>query len=224
LKDTSRIFDKAVIWDMDGVIVDTGPFHFEAWRELVERKGRPYTEEDFHRGFGLRNDAILQDLLGPLTPEEIISLGNEKEAMFRSKIQGRIHLLPGVLKLLETQRATAIGIALGSSAPLENVRFMLNALDIDGYFDIIVSAEDVNRGKPDPEVFLLAAKRLGVEPHRCVVIEDAVGGVEAAKAAGMHCIAVTNTHSAQALAKADVVTDNLEKITGEALAQLLTKT
>ena len=206
---------------MDGVIVDTGPFHFAAWRELVHRKGKTYTEHDFQHDFGPRNPDILKRLFTDLTPEEIKSLSEKKEALFRSRIKNNLRLFPGVLKLLETQRAASFGIALASSAPGENIDLILRSLRIEGYFDGVVSSEQVTRGKPDPEVFLLAAERLGATPAHCIVIEDAAAGVEAARAAGMRCIAVTNTHPREALAKADVVTDNLERMNKEDLDRLV---
>ena len=212
---------KAIIWDMDGVIADTGPFHFAAWREIVEGKGRKYTEADFQHGFGLRNEDILISLFDNLTPQEIDSLSRKKEETFRSKIEGNIRPLPGVLDLLDIQLEGGFGIALASSTPIENIELILNSLDIRGYFNCIVSADDVTRGKPHPEGFLLASQQLGITPSSCVVIEDATAGVEAAKAAGMKCIAVTNTHSPEALAKADLVTDNLERISGEDLHRLI---
>lgn len=214
-------FDKAVIWDMDGVIVDTGPFHFAAWRELVEGMGRGYTEQDFRYGFGLRNDDILKYLFGNLTLEEIESLSDKKEKIFRSKVKDNSRLLPGVSELLKNQREADFRIALASSAPIENINLILSSLRIEKYFDSIISADDVTSGKPDPEGFLLAAQKLDVEPNQCIVIEDATAGVDAAKAAGMKCIAVTNTNPQEALAKADLVTDNLEKINVEDLHRLL---
>jgi len=214
-------FKSAVIWDMDGVIADTGPFHFAAWRELVEGRGKHFTEADFQHSFGRRNDDILRYIFGTLSPEEIEALGKKKEKIFRSKIKGSISLLPGALKLLGIQRRAGFGIALASSAPIENVEFILSSLGIEEYFTCVISGGDVTKGKPDPEVFLLAAQGIGIAPGRCIVIEDAIAGVAAAKAAGMKCIAVTNSHPQEALAKADLVTDNLEKISGEDLKRLL---
>ena len=216
-----RKIDKAVIWDLDGVIADTAPFHFQAWREVVESRGRGYTEKDFQHGFGLRNDDILRYLFGDLTSEEIETLSKKKEDIFRARIKDNIKALPGVLRLLEILRKEGFGIALVSSAPIENIELVLSSLDVGKYFDCIISADDVTKGKPDPQGFLLAAKRLGMEPNQCLVIEDATAGVQAAKAAGMKCIAVTNMHPQEALAKSDLVTDNLEKISNEGIHRLL---
>jgi len=215
---------KAILWDLDGVIADTAPFHFEAWRELVEARGRDFSAKDFQQSFGLRNDDILRALFGDLSVEEIESLSKEKEAIFRAKAKGNVKLLAGVLNLLALLRYEGFEMGLVSSTPIENIRFILSSLGIDNYFTYFVSDKDVSRGKPDPEGFLLAARRLGVEPGQCIVIEDAIAGVEAAKAAGMKCIAVTTTHPWDALAKADLVTDNLEKIRSEDMQVLLSGT
>lgn len=204
--------DRAIIWDMDGVIVDTGPSHFAAWREFLQSRGETYTEEDFRHDFGRRNPEILKRRFPALTAEEIEDLSKIKEELFRRKVRNRLRLFPGVVRLLDIQRQADFSIALASSAPRENIDLILASLQIAGYFDCAISSEQVTKGKPDPEAFLLAARELGVAPSRCIVIEDAAAGVEAAGAAGMKCIAVTNTHHASALAKADVVTDNLEKI------------
>ena len=206
---------KAIIWDMDGVIADTAPFHFQAWHDLVTSKGRAYTEEDFHYGFGLRNNDILTYLFGNLKTAEMEALSREKEAIFRAKIKGCINPFPGVIALVEILREMGFAMALASSAPIENIELILSSIGITKYFDSIISAEDVTKGKPDPQAFLMAAEQLGAAPERCIVIEDAIAGIEAAKAAGMKCIAVTNTHSPEALAKADLVTDNLERINSE---------
>ena len=216
--------DKAVIWDLDGVIADTAPFHFQAWKELVERRGRNFTREDFRHSFGLRNETILKSIFGELSAEEIESLSREKEELFRQKVKGNIKSLPGVLKLLRTLKREKFKIGLVSSTPIENINLILSSLKISGYFDCLISAKDVQRGKPDPEGFLLAAKKLGVEPKYCIVIEDAVAGVEAAKAAGMKCIALTTTHPRDALAKADLVVDNLEGVGKKELRHLLFST
>lgn len=204
------------------MIANTGPFHFSAWREFFEARGKVYSEQDFQHDFGRRNDDILKTLPESLTTEQIETLAREKEAIFRSKIKNDVSLLPGVLRLLKAQQGMNAGIALASSAPSENIHFILSSLRIAEYFDCVASGDDVKKGKPDPEIFLLAARRLGIPAGRCIVIEDATAGVEAAKAAGMKCIAVTNTHPREALAKADLVTDNLEKITGEDLHRLFT--
>jgi len=202
---------KAVLWDLDGVLVDTGSFHFEAWRELFESEGKEISEEEFRRTFGLRNDAILRDILGDLPPQKMEDLSRRKEEMFRAKIGGRISPMPGVSALLERLRQARKRMAVVSSAPRGNVETILCILGIEGFFELIIAEEDASRGKPDPQGYLLAAQRLGVKPSECVVIEDAPGGVEAAKRAGMRCLGLAAERAPEALSKADLVVRSLEE-------------
>ena len=201
---------RAVLWDLDGVLVDSAPFHFQAWRELFGSLGREFSEADFRRTFGLRNDAILRDLLGDLPEAEVERLGARKEALFRRAALGNIVPLPGALALLRLLRERGFKLALVSSTPHGNIDLILGSLGLEGAFDAIVGEEDVTRGKPDPEGFLLAAKRLGVPPAECVVIEDAPAGVEAAKRGGMRCVGISRGRSREALAEADLVVEGLE--------------
>jgi len=201
---------RAVLWDLDGVLVDSAPFHFQAWRELFTSLGREFSEADFRHTFGLRNDTILGDLLGDLPPAEVERLAARKEALFRRAARGNIAALPGALVLLRLIRERGLRLALVSSTPHANIELVLRSLGVETAFDVIVGEEDVTRGKPDPEGFLLAAERLGVPPGECVVIEDAPAGVEAAKRGGMRCVGVCGDRPREALAKADLVVENLE--------------
>ncbi|MBI2906896.1 MAG: HAD family phosphatase [Chloroflexi bacterium] len=204
---------KGVLWDMDGVIVDTAPFHFAAWQDSVAEIGVQFSEEDFRRTFGMRNDAIVRFIKGQdATEGEIWLFVERKEERFRRRIKESIVPLPGVLPLLEGLREAGFRMAIASSAPLKNVLFIAEALKIREYFQAIVSEQDVTIGKPDPQVFLIAADKLRLPPRCCVVIEDAVVGVRAAKAAGMGCVAVTNTHPGEGLAEADLVVASLEEV------------
>ena len=202
---------KAVLWDLDGVLVDTAPFHFQAWQELFRSLGKGFTEADFRRTFGLRNDAILSDILGELSPAEVERLAQRKEELFRAGIEGRVTAIPGAVELLRRLQRKGRKMAIVSSAPGENVRVVLRSLGLEGMFEAIVAEEDAPRGKPDPQGFLVAAEKLGVEAKECVVIEDAPGGVEAAKRAGMRCIGLTSSRPREALADADLVVDSLEE-------------
>lgn len=213
---------KAVIWDMDGVIADTAPYHFKAWQEVFRKRGVSFTEEDFRRNFGLRNDTIIRDTLGEqISQSEIDAIAREKEKTFRQVIGQNIKPLPGAVKMLKSLREHGFKMALASSAPIENIRLVTRGLGIDDYFHSIVTGRDVAEGKPSPQGFLLAAQKLGVEPKDCIVIEDAIAGVAAAKRAGMKCIAVTNTHPRESLAEADLAVDTLEEITAGDLEELL---
>ena len=213
---------KAVIWDMDGVIADTAPYHFKAWQEVFQKRGVSFTEEDFRRNFGQRNDTIIRNVLGKgLSPSQIDTIAGEKEENFRQRVRQHIKPLPGAIKLLKSLREHGFKIALASSAPIENIRLVTQGLDINNCFHAIVSGREVKEGKPSPQGFLLAAKKLGVAPENCIVVEDAVAGVTAAKRAGMCCLAVTNTHPKTSLIEADLIVDTLKAVTVSDLKQLL---
>ena len=201
---------RAALWDLDGVLVDSAPFHLQAWRELMASLGRELSEADFRRTFGMRNDAVLRDLLGEMSPAEVELLAARKEELFRRAARGNIVALPGALALLRLLRKRGFRLALVSSAPPANIELVLRSLGVEADFDVIVGGEDVTRGKPNPEGFLLAAERLGVKPAECVVIEDAQAGVEAAKRGGMRCVGVCHDRPRETLAKADLIVEGLE--------------
>lgn len=199
----------AAIWDLDGVIVDSGGPHYGAWRALAERRGQSLTRERFAEVFGLRNDETIRELFGPVEPGEAEEIERAKEWAFREAIRGNVRPLPGALELLGALRESGHRQALATSSPRQNAELILAALGVSGCFDAVVCGEDVARGKPNPAVFRLAAHRIGAEPLRSVVIEDAVVGVEAAIRAGMRVVAVTTTRTRDELARADRVVDSL---------------
>ena len=214
---------KAVIWDMDGVIADTAPYHLKAWQQVFRKRGVNFTEEDFKRNFGQRNDTIIRNTLGLSTSQsEIEAIANEKENIYRNIVKDKIRPLPGAVNLIKSLAENGFKMALASSAPIENIQLITTRLDINHYFQAIVSGREVTKGKPSPQGFLLAAQRLGVEPKQCIVIEDAVAGVSAAKKAGMRCLAITNTHPRTSLTEADLIVDTLEEVSASYLEKLLT--
>jgi beta-phosphoglucomutase family hydrolase len=216
---------KAVIWDMDGVIADTAPYHFSAWQETFRKRGVKFTEEDFKHSFGLRNDTIIRDILGEQVDQgKIDAIVREKEETFRRVIGQNIRPLPGVMELIKALKQQGFRMAIASSTPMENIRLITGSLGINNCFQSIVTGQDVTEGKPSPQSFLLAAQRLGVEPKNCIVIEDAVAGVAAAKRASMYCVAVTNTHSRQSLAEADLIVGTMEAVVVNDLEKLLNPT
>ena len=201
---------EAVIWDMDGVIVDSAPYHFKAWQETFQQRGVKFTEEDFKRNFGQRNDTIIRKTLGEgVSPSEVDIIASEKEKSYRRKVAQNIKALPGAIELMKLLTESGVKMAIASSSPMENIRLIIKGLGIEGCFQAIVWGREVAEGKPSPQVFLLAAEKLGLDPHNCLVVEDAVAGVAAAKRAGMKCLAVTNTHPATSLKEADLIVDTL---------------
>ena len=213
---------KAVIWDMDGVIADTAPYHLKAWQQVFHKKGVSFTENDFRHNFGQRNDTITKNVLGKsVSPSEIDAIAGEKERNFRQSVRQHITPLPGAVELIKSLKKHGFSIALASSAPIENIRLILGGLDIYDCFQAIVSGREVKEGKPSPQGFLLAAKKLGVAPQNCIVVEDAVAGITAAKKAGMRCLAVTNTHPRTRLMEADLIVDTLEAVSENIFEKLL---
>ncbi|MFC2020124.1 HAD family hydrolase [Chloroflexota bacterium] len=214
--------NKAVIWDMDGVIVDSGPYHFLAWREVFRRRGANLTKADFRRMFGQRNDSIIGQILGSdLSAAEVDIIADEKEESFRRSIKQKVRSFPGVVELVGSLLEHGFRMAVATSAPLANTQLVIGELGIGSCFQAIVNGREVSEGKPSPQIFLLAASRLAVPPDRCIVVEDATAGVTAAKAAGMRCLAVTNTHARNSLKAADLIVDTLELIMVSHIEELL---
>jgi HAD superfamily hydrolase (TIGR01509 family) len=208
---TSR-YGKAFIWDMDGVLVDSGQAHYESWRDTFAARGVAYSEQEFRHYFGARNDYTIQHVMGDVPAEESLAIETEKERRFREAARRTIALLPGVMPLLKVMKNGRFKLALGTSAPLENYNTVAPLLGIEDYFDVIVTGDDVTQGKPDPQIYLIAAERLDVEPAQCIVFEDSPLGVEAARRAGMKCVGITNTHPAETLKQANRVVSSLEEL------------
>ena len=184
---------RAVLWDMDGTLVDSANYHWQAWRDTMASEDYPITHDQFLATFGQRNDSILRQWLGAQVTSELIErVGDAKEALYRQHVrQQGIEPLPGVSQWVSRLLQQGWHQAIASAAPRKNVKTILEALHTADCFEAIVSAEDVHRGKPDPEVFLVAAAKLDVPPSQCIVVEDALHGIEAARAAGMKSIGVT---------------------------------
>ena len=210
---------RAVLWDLDGTLVDSGDYHWRAWRDTMKPEGVELTYEQFLDSFGQKNDRILTAWMGgAATPDVIRRVGDAKEALYRQLAASEgLAPLPGAAEWIERLHADGWRQAIASSAPAENVRVMLDALDLDRYFDAIVSAEDVTAGKPDPQVFLAAAAKVGVPTHSAIVVEDAAAGIEAARRAGMKCIGV----STSAVLPADLFVSSLAELPADAFARLL---
>ena len=210
-----------VLWDMDGVLVDTGELHYVSWKLPLDEAGIPFDREIFRKTFGMNNAGILAYLLGENPPQGLVQqISERKEEIFRQSVHGNVHPLPGVIAWLERLQRQGAGLAVASSAPSANIEVLVAELKIRSYFDALVSGADLP-GKPDPATFLAAAQRLEIPPGRCVVVEDAIAGVQGAKTAGMKCIAVTNTNAADALAKADLIVDSLEELPDDSFSRLI---
>ena len=211
---------KAVLWDMDGTLIDSAAVHFQAWVEALALEHYTLTHENFVTYFGRRNDDIIRAYLGAQTSAETIArISNDKEVRYRAVIRREsITLLPGVERWLKRLAQTGWKQAVASSAPRLNLEAVLEVAGIATYFEAMAAAEDVAVSKPDPAVFLLAAARLGVPPPRCVVVEDAPAGIEGARRAGMHSVGICGLHQVNA----DVSVRSLDELADDAFDRLLT--
>jgi len=211
---------RAVLWDMDGTLIDSEDFHWISWRNTLANEGITISREQFLSSFGQRNDSIIPRWLGAAsTPERIERIANAKEELYRHLVRkDGISPLPGVASWLHRLHKEGWIQAIASAAPRANIDTVLEALSATHIFQGIVSADDVHRGKPDPEVFLIAASRVGVPPDRCIVVEDAVAGVQGARSAGMKSIGV-NRNGKQL--PADIVVQSLDLLDSDAFDTLL---
>jgi beta-phosphoglucomutase len=217
---TAKYSNHAVLWDMDGVLVNTGELHYRSWKDAFAEVGTAFTHEQFTATFGMNNAGILETVYGEdLTPELYEQISTRKEVSFREMVKGNAELLPGADILLNNFTSLGIKQAIASSAPPENIDVLVGELKIGHYFDALVSGANMP-GKPDPSVFLHSARNLGVEADNCIVIEDAITGVEGARRAGMKCIAVTTTNPAEALAQADYVVESLHFVDEQMISSL----
>ncbi|WP_414041656.1 HAD family hydrolase [Acidithiobacillus sp. M4-SHS-6] len=211
----------AAIFDWDGVLIDSADRHLESWHRLAREEGKPLPPDFFLPSFGKTNNWIIPQILRwTEDPQEISRLGARKEALYREVVaeQG-VSLYPAAVAFCASLARRSVPMAIASSTARANIELTLAQTHLRHFFRTIVSAEDVQRGKPDPEVFLLAAQRLGFTPERCVVFEDAPAGVEAAKRAGMWAIAVTTTNPAEALQRADRTLPSFVGLTAVAIEE-----
>ncbi len=211
---------RAVLWDMDGTLIDSEELHWIAWRTTMANEGITITREHFLASVGQRNDSIIPQWLGAAaTPERIDRIANAKEELYRQLIRtDGISPLPGVAHWIQELHKQGWLQAIALAAPRANIDAVLEALSATHAFQGIVSAEDVHRGKPDPEVYLTAAARVGASPGNCIVVEDAAAGIEGARRAGMHSIGIT--HDDNHL-QADVVVESLDQLDPDAFDKIL---
>jgi beta-phosphoglucomutase len=193
---------RAVIFDLDGVIVDSHPAHLQAWKKFFRSIGEDVSEPDLLFILeGQKREDILRHFLGDLTQEQVRQYGAKKEALFRDSVP-ELKTVRGLREFLDRLQESGLPLALASSASRGRASYMLEQLDLGRRFIVVVTGDDVKKGKPDPSIFHLAAEGLEVEPSEILVCEDAVSGVEAAKAAGMKCLAIAANGRGPLLEKA----------------------
>ena len=217
-----------VVFDLDGVIIDSHDQHEASWFALAEEMGKPLTKALFNESFGMRNEMCIPHVFRWTVEdahEEIRSIGDRKEELYRELLAtSGLAPLRGVIELLENLAQNEIPISLGSSTSRKNIEVCFSSTGVDRFFgDYYTGAEDVSRGKPHPDVFLKAASKIDRSPEQCVVIEDAHVGVEAGLAAGMKVIAVTTTHPAGSFAQsgASLIVESLEEVSAETIRELI---
>jgi len=213
------LWTAAVLWDLDGTLVDSEDYHWRSWRDTMAAEGVTLSYEQFLASFGKRNDLILRGWLGDIAAARIQAIGDAKEVEYRrlARTEG-LEPLPGAAEWVKRLHAAGWKQAIASSAPRANVEVVVQALGFDRLIDAIASAEDVTRGKPAPDVFLEAARRTGVPPPLCVVVEDVAAGIAAARAAGMKSIGVSRRET---LGEADIFVRSLADLPDDAFDGLV---
>ena len=213
-----------VIFDMDGVLVDSYHAHFRSWQVMAAEAGVTIDETLFAATFGRTSREVLATSWGSgrFTDAQIAQLDLRKEEVFREIIAANFPMMAGARELLTALARAGFALAIGSSAPPDNVEAVLEKMRLRSLFDAVVTGADVRRGKPDPQVFLTAAARLRLPPEWCAVIEDAPLGIEAARAAGAACIGLASTgRTREQLAAADLVVDRLEELSSTRIEELI---
>ena len=213
-----------VIFDLDGVLIDTSRFHKEAWFMWSQEEDVAFSDDFFYSTFGMQNYQIIPMMTDrQLATEEISRMSDRKELLFRNLIEGKLNLLAGAEALISDLKGRGFRLSIGSSTTKLNMDFIRKNLPIFNRFDAFVVDKDVTSGKPAPDTFLKAAERLSLKPKYCVVVEDAVQGVQAGKKAGMAVIAVTTTRKRNDLKQADLIVDSLDELKPDDFMKLIIK-
>ncbi|MGH9377423.1 MAG: HAD family hydrolase [Terriglobia bacterium] len=218
----------AAIFDMDGVLVNSNPFHVKKWIELLKQRNIPFVPEEVpNQILGMHNDDAFRTYFGAsMSGDEMRQAGEALEARFREVFRPHARALPGVVELLNELRSAAIPMAVASSGIRSNVEFVVDVLGIRSFFQFLITGDDVRAHKPDPEIYLKAASELGAEPSQCVAFEDSFAGIEAVKNAGMKCVAIASTFPSDELRRrtqADLIAQGFEELSLETLRTLFAR-
>ncbi|MEP7211603.1 MAG: HAD family phosphatase [Acidobacteriota bacterium] len=199
---------RAFIFDMDGTLVDNMAFHTRAWQQMLAEQGVEMDAVEFMvKTAGKTSREILPKVFDGISDERVIELSKRKEDLYREAFLAQRKTVAGVVEFLEASQKLGIKMAVATAAPNGNVDFILDGLDLRKYFQAVTTGADITNGKPDPEIFLTSAAKLGVEPENCIVFEDAINGFEAAKRAKMVAIGITTVNSAEEMLKLDLVAE-----------------
>lgn len=213
--------DWGVIFDMDGVLIDSYSAHFLSWQRMLRNHGLDITGDQFGSTFGQTNHDIFSSLYSTILPEDYPALAEEKESAFRDVISADFPEMDGASELIARLHEAGAILAIGSSGPPENLAVLLEKIPGGQYFTAVTNGSEITRGKPDPEVFVMTARKIGLAPAQCVVVEDAVAGVRAGKGAGCAVVALTGTARREQLFEADIIVDSLRELTPETFKKLV---
>lgn len=215
----------AALFDMDGVLVPNAAYHLKAWYVFAKNHGVALTEAGYmnHMNGHVAKDSLEFLFKRPLSADELHQYTEEKEAVYRDLYRPDLAPTPGLIPFLSTLKASDIRLAVGTSAPVSNIGFTLDGIQIRSYFEAIVDASMIERGKPDPQIYLKAAERVGVAPNRCIVFEDAFAGIEAGIRAGMKVVALATTHTRDELVDtgASLIIGDFSEINVEIISKLV---
>ena len=201
-----------VIWDMDGVLVDTADAHYQAWKDVLALHDIDFSRAFFEMTFGINNHNLIKKIFSTQLDEKTATeISNQKEIHYREQIKKDLKIFPGVEELLKECKDSGFKQALDTSAPQENIDAIMQLTDLSKYFDELVST-DTLRSKKYPDAYLAASSALELQPENCIVIEDSILGIEGAKKAGMQCIAVATTHPKDKLEDADLVVASINAL------------
>lgn len=222
MSDPSRTFLPGVIFDIDGVLLDSNPAHLASWQEMAREDGFDFTEQLFQETFGQRSDEILMNNWNrPLSQEEALRLAARKETIYREMAEKNFPAMPGAAGFVQELARRGFPLAVGSSGPGNNVSFVLDRLGIVPLLKGIVSGTDVTRAKPAPDIFLACAQKMGILPSRCLVIDDSASGVQAAKSAGMKIVGFfSGGHHPEEYEGVDLLVRSFDELTSDALLSL----
>lgn len=213
---------KAVLFDIDGTLLDNNEYHKKAWMQYLKDQGKEISDEEFNEYIsGRTNKDAVEHLYGEITEEETNNHSLKKEEIYRKMYEPFIAPINGLIEFLKELKEHNIVMALATSGIQENIDFMFEHVLIKKYFKTIIQAKDVEKGKPEPEIFLKTAEALDMPAENCIVFEDSISGVQAGKAAGMKVVALTTTHSPEELHEADLVIKDYTEVDFERLTSLL---
>ena len=205
----------AVVFDLDGLLVDSEPVQIEAWRDFLGRYGRELDQALLNRLYGLRvwdtARVLIEELGLDLSVDEVVE---QRDSRFFELLPGRLHAMPGASEVVRSLSDMRVRLGLATSGHRRYVDVVLDALDLQGMFEIEVTGDMVERGKPSPDIYLSAAERLTLASSVCLALEDAPNGIASAKSAGMWCLAVPNhmTASIEGFDRADAVLESLNDV------------